>query len=255
MTPFDLSGEVALITGASSGLGRHMAGVLARAGARVALTARRLDRLDQAVGEIARDGGQALAVAMDVTDRASVVDGFTATEESLGRPTIVVNNAGIALTEKALELTESDWRTVLDTNLTGAWLVAQEAARRMSQGEPTGGSLINIASILGLRPTAGVAPYAAAKAGLIHLTQVLALEWARHNVRVNALAPGYVETEINRDFFATEAGQKLIRRIPQRRLGQPRDLDGALLLLASPASAYITGATLPIDGGHLCAGL
>lgn len=255
MTPFDLSGQTALVTGASSGLGRHMAGVLARAGARVALTARRLDRLDDAVGEIARAGGQALAVGMDVTDRASVVDGFTATEETLGRPTIVVNNAGVALTEKALDLDESAWRQVIDTNLTGAWLVAQEAARRMSRADPCGGSLINIASILGVRPTAAVAPYGAAKAGLIHLTQALALEWARHGVRVNALAPGYMETELNADFFASEAGRNLIKRIPQRRLGQPTDLDGALLLLASPASGYITGATLPIDGGHLCAGL
>ncbi|MBP2313936.1 SDR family NAD(P)-dependent oxidoreductase [Azospirillum soli] len=246
----DLSGRTALVTGASSGLGRHFATVLAGAGARVALAARRRDSLDGVVAEIAASGGQAVAVPMDVTDVASVRDGVREAAGVLNGLDILVNNAGTTVSKAALEHTEADWDGVVDTNLKGAFLVAQEAARVMKDGGK-GGSIVNIASILGLRVAGHVAAYAASKAGLVQLTQALALEWARFGIRVNALAPGYMETDLNRDFLATDAGQALIKRVPQRRLGKLPDLDGPLLLLCSDAAAYMTGAIVPVDGGHL----
>lgn len=246
----DLSGRTALVTGASSGLGRHFATVLAGAGARVALAARRRESLEGVVAEIAASGGQAVAVPMDVTDAASVRDGVREAAGALGGLDILVNNAGTTVSKAALDHTEADWDGVIDTNLKGAFLVAQEAARVMKDGGK-GGSIVNIASILGLRVAGHVAAYAASKAGLVQLTQALALEWARFGIRVNALAPGYMETDLNRDFLATDAGQALIKRVPQRRLGKLSDLDGPLLLLCSDASAYMTGAIVPVDGGHL----
>jgi 2-deoxy-D-gluconate 3-dehydrogenase len=187
---------------------------------------------------------------MDVTDRASVEAGIARVGESLGVPDIVVNNAGIARTGPSLELSESDWRAVLDTNLDGAWHVAQAAARAMVAAGKRG-TIVNIASILGLRVSSQLLAYAAAKAALVQLTKALALEWARHGIRVNAIAPGYIETEINRDFFATEAGRAVVKRVPQRRIGKPSDLDGTLLLLASDASSYMTGSVVVVDGGHV----
>ncbi len=249
-----LAGQVALVTGASSGLGGHFAGTLARAGASVVLAARRLDRLEERAREIEAAGGTATAVAMDVTDPASVADAFDAMAAGPGVPTVVVNNAGLAETKAATDLSPADWSRVVDTNLTGCFTVAAEAARRMT-GAGKGGSIVNIASILGLRVGGMVAPYCASKAGLIHLTKSLALEWARHDIRVNALAPGYVETDLNRAFFASDAGQKMIKRIPQRRLGQVEDLDGPLLLLCSQASAFMTGSVVAVDGGHLVSSL
>ncbi|MBX6318727.1 SDR family oxidoreductase, partial [Pigmentiphaga sp.] len=172
----------------------------------------------------------------------------------IGPVDVVVNNAGIALHERALDLSEDAWSGVIDVNLNGAWRVAQTAARHfVAHGRP--GVLINIASILGLRVAAQVAPYAASKAGLLHLTRALALEWARHGIRVNALAPGYIATDLNREFFASPAGHALIKRVPQRRLGRPEDLDGPLLLLASAASSYMTGTVIEVDGGHLSSSL
>lgn len=248
-----LDGKVALVTGASGGLGRHFAGVLAAAGATVVLTARRAEKLREAVAEIG--SARAHAVPMDVTDPASIAAGFDAAEAAIGRSVdVLVNNAGLAVTAPALDVTPEDWATVIDTNLTGAFHVAREAAARM-KAAGGGGSIVNIASILGLRPAGAVASYAASKAGLIHLTKALALELARENVRVNALAPGYIATDINADFFATDAGQKLIKRIPQRRLGQMSDLDAPLLLLCSDAGAYMTGSVLAVDGGHLVSSL
>ena len=249
MDIFRLDGKRALVTGASGGLGLHFAWVLARQGAEVRLAARRMAELEQAVDAIRGAGLKAEAVALDVTDPASVEAAFAG-----WAPEIVVNNAGIARSGAALTLDDADWQAVVDTNLTGVFRIAQAAARTM-KGAGHGGAIVNIASILGHRVAGGVAAYAAAKAGVVQLTAALALEWARHGIRVNALSPGYIETDINRDFFATEAGEALIRRIPQRRLGHPQDLDGALLLLASDAGRYITGVSLPVDGGHLISSL
>jgi NAD(P)-dependent dehydrogenase (short-subunit alcohol dehydrogenase family) len=251
---FRVDGKVALVTGASSGLGEHFARTLAAAGATVVASARRLDRLEALVAGIARDGGRAHAVALDVTSAPSVEAALAAAARMAGVPDIVVNNAGIATTRASLELSEAEWREVMATNLDGAWRVAQASARAMVAAKK-GGSIVNIASILGLRVASSLLPYAAAKAALIHATQALGLEWARHGIRVNAIAPGYVETEMNRGFFATEAGQAMVKRVPQRRIGQPRDLDGALLLLASDASSYMTGSVVVVDGGHLVSSL
>ncbi|CAO3443947.1 Oxidoreductase, short-chain dehydrogenase/reductase family [Azospirillum argentinense] len=245
-----LTNRTALVTGASAGLGRHFAGVLAAAGARVALAARRRESLDAAVAEIEAAGGQAIPILMDVTDAASVRTGVREAAGALGGLDILVNNAGATVAKPALDYAEEEWDRVIDTNLKGAFLTAQEAARVMRE-QGRGGSIVNIASILGLRVAGHVVAYTASKAGLVQMTQALALEWARYGIRVNALAPGYMETDLNRDFLATDAGQALIRRVPQRRLGRLADLDGPLLLLCSDASAYMTGAVVPVDGGHL----
>ncbi|QCO14168.1 SDR family oxidoreductase [Azospirillum brasilense] len=249
-----LTNRTALVTGASSGLGRHFAGVLAAAGARVALAARRRESLDAAVAEIEAAGGQAIAVPLDVTDAASVRNGVREAAGALGGLDILVNNAGATVAKPALDYAEEEWDRVIDTNLKGAFLTAQETARVMRE-QGRGGSIVNIASILGLRVAGHVVAYTASKAGLVQMTQALALEWARYGIRVNALAPGYMETDLNRDFLATDAGQALIRRVPQRRLGRLADLDGPLLLLCSDASAYMTGAVVPVDGGHLVSSL
>lgn len=245
-----LTNRTALVTGASAGLGRHFAGVLAAAGARVALAARRRESLDAAVAEIEAAGGQAIAVPLDVTDAASVRTGVREAAGALGGLDILINNAGATVAKPALDYAEEEWDRVIDTNLKGAFLTAQETARVMRE-QGRGGSIVNIASILGLRVAGHVVAYTASKAGLVQMTQALALEWARYGIRVNALAPGYMETDLNRDFLATDAGQALIRRVPQRRLGRLSDLDGPLLLLCSDASAYMTGAVVPVDGGHL----
>lgn len=249
--PFaDLEGKVALVTGAFGGLGRHFALTLARAGCRVALAGRRVGEGEALLAALREEGAEGCVVSLDVRDPASVTSAFAAAASALGTVNIVVNSAGIAVTRPAIEVAEDEWQSVIDTNLSGAWRVAQHAAQRMRDGGK-GGSIVNIASILGMRVAQQVPAYTAAKAGLIHLTRSLALEWARYGIRVNALAPGYFETDINRSFFETDSGQALVKRIPQRRLGQPEQLDGALLLLASNASDYITGAVLPVDGGHM----
>ena len=248
---FRLDGQVALVTGASAGLGAHFAQVLAGAGASVALGARRMVYLRETAAAIEKAGGTAFPIPLDVTDPTSVAAAFETAERTLGRITIIVNNAGVASTGPALDMAPADWDLAMDTNLKGAWLVAREGARRMAADDNgRGGSIVNIGSIAGQRVAGGLAAYAASKAGLLHLTRALALEWARYGIRVNAIAPGYIETDINRQFFATEAGEKMIRRIPQRRLGKPDDLDGPLLLLASDASRHMTGTVITIDGGH-----
>jgi NAD(P)-dependent dehydrogenase (short-subunit alcohol dehydrogenase family) len=247
--PFDLSGQVALVTGASSGLGRHFALTLARAGAKVAIAARRTDRLEDLAKEIAALDARALPLPLDVTDPASVARAVTAAETELGAIAILVNNAGVAATSSFLDQTEEQWRAVLDTNLDGARRVAHATAKHMA-AHGHGGAIVNIASILGLRPAGGVSAYAAAKAGLISLTQTMALELARHKIRVNALAPGYVATDLNRDFLAGPAGEAMVKRVPLRRFGEPADLDGALLLLVSGAGRYMTGSIVVVDGGH-----
>jgi NAD(P)-dependent dehydrogenase (short-subunit alcohol dehydrogenase family) len=251
---FGLNGRHALVTGASSGLGRHFAGVLAAAGARISVAARREAALAQTVQTIRASGAQAQSVRMDVTEAASVEQAFATAEAQFGPVSILVNNAGVTGTRAALDVTDNDWSSVIDTNLKGSWVVAQHAARRMiHHGER--GSIVNIASILGVRVAGGVAPYAISKAGVVHMTKALALEWARHGIRVNALAPGYIETELNEAFFSSDVGKALIRRIPQRRLGELRELEGPLLLLASDAGSYMTGSIVAVDGGHLVSGL
>jgi NAD(P)-dependent dehydrogenase (short-subunit alcohol dehydrogenase family) len=247
---FDLSGKVALVTGASSGLGSHFAHCLGEAGASVVIAARRADRLQSLQAELTANGVTAKAVDLDVRSADSVA----AALEAAGPLDIVVNNAGISIVKPALDMPEKDWDAVVDTNLRGAWLVAQGAAKRWA-AKKRPGSIVNIASILGLRTIGQVAPYNASKAGLIHLTQALAMEWARYKIRVNAICPGYIETEMNSAFWKTPGGQKLIDRIPQRRIGQPEHLDGALLLLASGAGDFMTGSVITVDGGHMVSSL
>jgi NAD(P)-dependent dehydrogenase (short-subunit alcohol dehydrogenase family) len=220
----------------------------------VTVGARREAALAQTVEAIRARGEQAQAVRMDVTDAGSIEQAFAQAEDQFGPVEILINNAGVTVTRAALDVAESDWTSVVDTNLKGTWLVAQYAARRMIHHN-TGGSIVNIASILGLRVAGGVTPYAISKAGVVQMTKALALEWARHRIRVNALAPGYIETELNDAFFGSDAGKALIRRIPQRRLGEASELDGPLLLLASDAGSYMTGSVIAVDGGHLVSGL
>jgi NAD(P)-dependent dehydrogenase (short-subunit alcohol dehydrogenase family) len=252
-TPYRLDGKVALITGASRGLGRGFALTLARAGAAVAVTGRDMERLGALGREITEAGGHAEPIALDVTDAAAVTAGVAAAEEALGPLDILVNNSGVAVTKPALEVSEADWDYVVDTNLKGTWLVAQAVAKGMA-ARGAGGRIINIASIASSVVLGQLSAYCASKAAVAHLTRALAVEWARHEIQVNAIAPGYIETDMNKEFFASAAGQALIHRdIPQRRIGQPEDLDGALLLLASDASRFMTGAIIAVDGGHAVA--
>ncbi len=244
-----LAGRVALVTGASSGLGRHFAHLLARHGATVVVAARRGDALAGLVDELRAAGRPAHAVALDVRDPASVARAVAEAVAAAARIDVLVNNAGVTLTRPALQTDDDAWRSVLDTNLDGAFRVAREVAQAMVAGKQ-GGAIVNVASILAFRVAKQVAAYVAAKAGLLRLTEALALEWAMHGIRVNALAPGYVETDLNRDFLRSPAGESLGKRVPMRRFGVPEDLDGALLLLASDAGRYLTGATITIDGGH-----
>ncbi len=248
MNRFDLSGKAAIVTGAGSGLGRHFALMLARAGASVAALGRDPAKLDGVVKEIEAFDGRAIAAKVDVLDRASILQAIATAETELGPIAILVNNAGITVHKPLLDQSEDDWDMVLDTNLKGAWLMAQETARHMVRlGH--GGSIVNIASVLGLRAAGGVPGYVAAKAGLVHLTRAMAQELARHKIRVNALCPGYFATEMTRAFLASPEGEKLIKTIPQRRVGDAGDLEGPLLLLASDAGAYMTGSVIVIDGG------
>ena len=246
---FDITGQAVLVTGASSGIGQHFAEVLAAAGAKVVLAARRAERLAELAHEIESRGGECLPVTCDVTDRQSIVAAIAAAEDRLGPVSVLVNNAGVVVSKPLFEHSEADWDYVVDTNLKGAWLAAREFAHHLVERKRPG-RIINIASVLGFRTIGQVPAYCTAKAGLIHLTHVLAMELARYRILVNALAPGYVETDFNREFFKTEAGQRLISRIPLKRIAQPDDLDGALLFLASAASTYVTGAVISVDGGH-----
>lgn len=247
---FDLSGRVALVTGASSGFGEHFTRVLASAGARVVAGARREDRLHRLVDDIAAAGGAALAVAMDVTDAASVAAAFAAAEAKFGTVDLLVNNAGVAAPGTLHKTAEADWDWVVDTNLKGAWLVAAEAARRMLAAR-RGGAIVNIASVLGMATSRGHGVYSATKAGVIQLTKHMALELAGKNIRVNAICPGYFKTEMNDEYFDSAAGQAYIAATPGGRLGRMEEMDGPLLLLASDAGSFINGALLPVDGGHL----
>ena len=240
-----LKGHRILVTGASSGLGAHLARYLAVRGAQVVAAARRSDSLEA----LAAEAPGLSAVQLDVRDPDSVSAGVAAAADRLGGLDGLVNNAGTAWGGRSLEMGEEDWSRVIDTNLSGVFRVAQAAARIMAGNG--GGAIVNTASILASGTGTGVAAYAASKAGVAHLTRCLAAEWARHGVRVNALAPGYFPTDINRDFLESPAGQEMIRTIPMRRLGRPEDLEAPLELLLGPGGAYITGAVLPGDGGHL----
>jgi len=246
----DLTGRTALVTGASSGFGLRFAAVLAQHGAEVLAAARRLDALERLVAEITDQGGVARPIQLDVGD-ATAVERVIA---DLPHLDIVVNNAGVAGPSRALDCEEAEWRWTYDVNVHGAWFVARQAALRM-QALGRGGSIVNIASITGLRPGASAAAYSSSKAAVIQMTKALAMEWARYGIRVNALAPGYFETDLNREFLRSDYGQAMLKRIPQRRFGEPGDLDGPLLLLASDASAYMTGSVIAVDGGHLVSAL
>ena len=244
---FNLEGKTALITGASSGLGKHFAKTLSTAGASVILSARRIDNLEALKNEI---GDKAFCIPLDVTSVESVEHLVKEIRNTTGSVDILVNNAGVSDPRRFKDLTEESWNYVLETNLNGAFRMAK-AVTDIFLEDKKRGSIINIASILGLRVGLNLTSYAAAKAGLVQLTKSMALELARSNIRVNAIAPGYILTEINNDFFDTEEGQGYIKSIPMRRLGLESELDGILLLLESDASSFMTGSIIPVDGGHL----
>ena len=249
---FNLAGRVALVTGASSGLGQQFARALADNGAAVALVARRADRIAELQKNIEAAGGRAVAIEADVTDRAAMTRAFDAAEKAFGTVTILVNNAGIAHGGRAVDMSAEEWRKVMATNLDAVFFCAQEAARRMLATKKQG-AIINIASVLGLAVAKGAVAYATAKAGVVQVTKALAVELAFKGVRVNAIAPGWFVTEINDSYLASEAGTAIKREIPMGRFGNEGDLDGALLLLASDAGAYMTGATIVVDGGQVIA--
>ena len=249
-TRFDLTGRTALVTGASSGLGRHFALTLARAGAKVALAARRKVRLIEAVTAIEAEGGEAFAVELDVTDPAAITPAFDDAETALGPINIMVNAAGVPSSSFFADMGEDEWRGVMDVNLDGVFRTAGEGARRM-KAHGKGGSIVNIASVLGFGVLKSVSAYAVSKAGVVQMTRAMALELARDKIRVNALAPGYFSTEMNEDFLNSERGKALIAMVPQARIGEPHELDGPLLLLVSDAGSFITGTVIPVDGGAL----
>ena len=245
--PYDLENKVVLVTGASQGLGKQFAELLCAKGARVALAARQVAKIISLKEELEAKGGIAYAVEMDVLDQQSISDCVEVVEHELGSIDVLVNNAGVAINKFFLDVTEEEYDSVLGTNLKGCFFCAQAVAKKMANRKR--GSIINISSVLGTRPIGTLTTYCASKAGLNQLTATMALELARSGVRVNAIAPGYIETPMNSDFFKTGPGQALINSVPQRRLGQLEDLDGTILLLASDASKFITGTVITVDGG------
>ena len=245
--PYDLSGKVVLVTGASQGLGKQFASTLSAHGAAVALAARQIDKITALKEELESKGGKTCAIKMDVLNQKSIMEGVETIERELGSIDILVNNAGLAINKLFLDVTEEDYDAVLGTNLKGCFFCAQTVAKKMATRNS--GSIINISSVLGTRPIGTLTTYCASKGGLNQLTATMALELARNGIRVNAIAPGYIEPPMNRDFFKTVPGEALVKSVPQRRLGQLKDLDGTLLLLASDASKFITGTVITVDGG------
>ncbi len=251
----NLEGKIALVTGASSGLGARFAKILALGGAQVVLAARRTERLKELRAEIEAEGGAAHVVSLDVTDHNSIKSAIAHAETEAGPLDILVNNAGVSATGRLLDVSQEDYHYVMNTNLHGAFFVAQEVARRMvarAKGDPKRQHrIINIASVAGLRVLPQIGVYCISKAGVVQMTRAMALEWGRYGINVNAICPGYIETEINRDHFGSEHGKKLIEMLPRKRLGQPQDLDGLLLLLAADESHFINGAIINADDGML----
>lgn len=247
---FSVKDKVILITGASSGLGKHFALTLSNAGAKVILSARRKKALDSLSKNIKNAGNECLVIPLDVSSKQSVTNLIEQSINKMGYIDVLINNAGISNPVWFKDLSEESWMNVMETNLNGAFRVAKQVSDLMTkQGRP--GSIINISSILGLRVGVQQTSYAVSKAGLTQLTKMMALELARNNIRVNAIAPGYIQSEMTEDFFNTTEGKNYMKRIPQRRYGNPEDLDGAILLLASEASSFMTGSVIPVDGGHL----
>ncbi len=251
-TPFRLDGKTALVTGASSGLGRHFALTLARAGANVDIAARGTDRLQLLAEEIAGFDGRAIPIEIDVTDTASIQAGVEAVETELGPVTILINNAGLSLSRPALEFTEQDYDLLFDTNTKGAFFVAQECARRMIR-HGAGGRIVNVASALAMRVVGQLSVYSMTKAAMVRMTHAMALEWGRHQINVNALCPGYIETEMNAEYWLTEEGRAFAARFPRRRVGRPEVLDGSLMLLVADESHYINGSVATVDDGFTVA--
>nr|WP_297357968.1 SDR family oxidoreductase [uncultured Caldimonas sp.] len=252
----DLSGRVALITGASSGLGTQFAKTLANAGAAVVLAGRRVERLKTLRAEIEAAGGDAHVVGLDVTDTASIRSAVAHAETEVGAIDILVNNSGVSTTQKLIDVTPDDYDYVFDTNTRGAFFVAQEVGKRMlarargaAPGTYTGGRIVNVASMAGLRPLGQIGVYAMSKAAVVHMTRAMALEWGRYGINVNAVCPGYIDTEINHHHWETEQGQKLIQMLPRKRLGQPQDLDALIVMLCSNESHFINGAVIAADDG------
>jgi NAD(P)-dependent dehydrogenase (short-subunit alcohol dehydrogenase family) len=249
----NLNGKVALVTGASSGLGTRFAKILAEAGAQVVLAARRAERLKELRAEIEAAGGAAHMVSLDVTDYASIKSALAHAETEAGPIDILVNNSGVSTTQRLVDVTPEDYQFVMDTNLRGSFFVAQEAAKRMimrAKSDPNRQHrIVNIASVAGLRVLSQIGVYCMSKAGVVQMTKAMALEWGRYGINVNAICPGYIETEINREYFRSESGRKLVDMLPRKRVGQPEDLDGLLLLLASDESRFLNGAIMTADDG------
>ena len=252
----DLSGRVALVTGASSGLGAQFARVLSRAGCAVTLAARREERLKTLRAELEANDGDAHIVGMDVSDPVSIRAAVAHAETEMGPIDILVNNAGISVTQKLVDVTPESYDEVMNVNLRGAFFVAQEVAKRMiarSKGEApgtyTGGRIVNVASMAGLRVLSQIGVYCMSKAGVVHMTRSMALEWGRFGINVNALCPGYIDTEINHGHWQTDAGQKLVQMLPRKRVGQPQDLDSALMMLCANESHFVNGAVIAADDG------
>jgi NAD(P)-dependent dehydrogenase (short-subunit alcohol dehydrogenase family) len=252
----DLSGRVALITGASSGLGAQFARTLSKAGAAVVLAARRVERLKTLRAEIEAAGGDAHVVGLDVTDQGSIKAAVAHTETEMGSIDILVNNAGVSTTQRLLDVSQQDFDFVFDTNTRGAFFVAQEVGKRMiarakgaAPGTFIGGRIVNIASVAGLRTLPQIGIYSMSKAAVIHMTRVMAQEWGRYDINVNALCPGYIDTDINHHHLNTDAGQKLLSMLPRKRVGQPEDLDVLIVSLCSAQSHFINGAVISADDG------